>query len=375
MRTDLAEAFYNASGVTARNDPDNPASRFAVDRLSKPLARVLRPGMRALDLGCGAGRFTFAMEALGAVCTGIDCADVPLRHARQLAKRRDDRCVFCCGDVISLPFATQAFDLVLLADSIVEFSPEEIAAVSAEVCRGLRPNGLFCLSFMSDNAVPQRRSSFYTVPEQGAFEYHSYPWTATRTRETVGQSLDFAWAEELEENRHWMVFRKGPQSLQIRRMQEDDPPAMATAFADMNKPQTQYERYWRENLDGKRVTLVGLLDGKIVGYTNVIWESGYEAFRKQGIPEINDMNTVTGLRKNGIGTRMIEAAEEVVLRAGKRVIGIGVGVTPDYAIAQSLYPKLGYVSDGTGIHPDRWGGCMYSTKELNGEPEENGRRT
>jgi GNAT superfamily N-acetyltransferase len=159
------------------------------------------------------------------------------------------------------------------------------------------------------------------------------------------------------------------QRLLIRPMQQDDPPAMATAFADMHKSQGQFERYWDENVQGTRVTLVAVLEEKVVGYTNVIWEPDYPPFRQRGIPEIHDMNTVTHLRKNGIGTRMIKAAEQRVRQAGKRVIGIGVGVTPDYAIAQALYPKLGYVSDGTGVHPDPWGGCMYSSKELDEEAE------
>ncbi|MEI7881763.1 MAG: GNAT family N-acetyltransferase [bacterium] len=162
------------------------------------------------------------------------------------------------------------------------------------------------------------------------------------------------------------------QRLLIRRMLEDDPSAIAAAFADMNKTTKQYERYWKENVEGKRITLVALFDGRVVGYTNVIWEPDYEPFSQNNVPEINDMNTVTRLRKNGIGTRMILAAEELVRKAGRRAIGIGVGVTPDYAIAQSLYPKLGYVSDGTGIHPDEWGGCMYSTKTLIDDDAEQG---
>jgi len=154
------------------------------------------------------------------------------------------------------------------------------------------------------------------------------------------------------------------QSLQIRRMQADDPSALASVFAEMNKSRAQFERYWQENIEGKRVTLVALLDRRVVGYTNVIWESDYQPFRQQGIPEVNDMNTVTSLRRNGIGTCMLKAAEELVQQTSVRFIGIGVGVTPDYAIAQKLYPKLGYVSDGTGVHPDKWGGCMYSIKLL-----------
>ena len=156
-------------------------------------------------------------------------------------------------------------------------------------------------------------------------------------------------------------------SLQIRRMQADDPSALATVFADMNKSRVQFERYWQENIDGRRVTLVALLDGRVVGYTNVIWESDYESFRQQGIPEVNDMNTVTPLRGKGIGTRMLQAAEEPVRQKGMRFIGIGVGVTPDYAIAQKLYPNLGYVSDGTGVHPDKWGGSIYYVKDLRQE--------
>jgi hypothetical protein len=61
---------------------------------------------------------------------------------------------------------------------------------------------------------------------------------------------------------------------------------------------------------------------------------------------------------------MVEAAEQIVQQHGKTIIGIGVGGTPDYEIAQRLYPKLGYVYDGTGIHQDEWGGAMYLTKKL-----------
>jgi GNAT superfamily N-acetyltransferase len=153
-------------------------------------------------------------------------------------------------------------------------------------------------------------------------------------------------------------------TIRIRDMSADDPVSLAVAFADMNKMQEQFERYWQENLDEKRLTLIAEHEDRIVGYANLIWEPEYEPFRTQGIPEINDMNTVTMLRRNGIGSRMIASAEEIVRSRGKRIIGIGVGVTPDYAIAQSLYPNLGYIPDGTGVHPDKWGGCIYSTKKL-----------
>jgi len=115
------------------------------------------------------------------------------------------------------------------------------------------------------------------------------------------------------------------------------------------------------------VTLVAQLGANVVGSVNGIWEPDYEPFRKQRIPLIHDMITVTNLRKNGIGTRMIAAIEDLVWRSGRRAIGIGVGITPDYVIAQSLYSKLGYVLDGTEVHEDQWGGCRYAIKTIANE--------
>lgn len=61
---------------------------------------------------------------------------------------------------------------------------------------------------------------------------------------------------------------------------------------------------------------------------------------------------------------MIEVAEQIFRQSGKSVVGIGVGATPDYASAQRLYPKLGYVEDGSGLHEGEWGGGWYLTKTI-----------
>ena len=52
-------------------------------------------------------------------------------------------------------------------------------------------------------------------------------------------------------------------TLQIRPIHESDVPLLAAAFADMNKTREQYERYWQENVEGKRTTLVALLYGSV----------------------------------------------------------------------------------------------------------------
>lgn len=150
----------------------------------------------------------------------------------------------------------------------------------------------------------------------------------------------------------------------IRRMESTDIERLANAFASWNKPRDQYDRYWAENQAGSRVTLVALVDDEIAGYTNVLWRSDYAPFRAEDIPEINDMNVLEPYRRQGIATAMIAACEDLARVAGKPIMGIGVGVPPDYDNARRLYPRLGYVYDGRGVTPDEWGGAEYLTKQL-----------
>src|SRR5580698_470927 len=46
------------------------------------LAAATKPGVRALDLGCGGGDFTAALAEAGAIAVGVDVAEAALRRAR-----------------------------------------------------------------------------------------------------------------------------------------------------------------------------------------------------------------------------------------------------------------------------------------------------
>lgn len=154
----------------------------------------------------------------------------------------------------------------------------------------------------------------------------------------------------------------------IRRMTAEDVGGVARAFADFGKTRAQYERYFAEQGRGERVTLVAVAaaaGGRVVGYANVLWQSAYPHFRRGGVPEINDLNVVEQARCRGVATALIREAEAVVGVRGLAVVGIGVGLTPDYAAARRLYPKLGYVPDGRGVHSDPpWDDAVYLTKTL-----------
>ena len=135
----------------------------------------------------------------------------------------------------------------------------------------------------------------------------------------------------------------------------------------MSKRREQYVRYFEGQQVGERVTLVAFSGGRVIGYTNVLWQSAYAHFSESGIPEVNDLNVIEPFQNRGVGRALIREAERVAAGRGKLVVGIGVGQTPDYAAAQHLYPKLGYVPDGHGIHPTQYGDVLYFTKRLGGD--------
>ncbi len=66
------------------------------------------PGMRLLDVGCGAGKAAQRAAALGARVAGIDAAPLLLEIARERVPAGD----FRVSDLEDLPFAAASFDVV-----------------------------------------------------------------------------------------------------------------------------------------------------------------------------------------------------------------------------------------------------------------------
>jgi GNAT superfamily N-acetyltransferase len=138
--------------------------------------------------------------------------------------------------------------------------------------------------------------------------------------------------------------------LVIRPLAPSDPPVIAAAFAAIgwSKPREQYERYLAAQAAGRRHVWVAWVKEELAGYVTLRWESSYPPFRAEGIPEIQDFNVLPAFRRRGIGSALLDAAEAEAA-ARTRVVGIGVGLDPDYGPAQRLYVLRGYVPDGRGI--------------------------
>ena len=212
---------YNAAGVHPTTDPDNPRSQFAVDRYEDYLRRLIKPGMRALDLGCNAGRFTFAMEDMGAIATGIDFAEIPLRHAKEVAQKRKSRCQFNIGDIAAPPYKENAFDLALLPQNNIYLSYQMLECLTVQLKEILSDNGIF-LVIMHDELVkrageetlPDRYDvqtgsvgGSRTIPDKGTYASPSYFWTVAFAKHIIEKHFVLEDIEQIEENRFMLVFR------------------------------------------------------------------------------------------------------------------------------------------------------------------------
>jgi GNAT superfamily N-acetyltransferase len=146
------------------------------------------------------------------------------------------------------------------------------------------------------------------------------------------------------------LFDKNFEEFFIRPFMEFDIPTMVEKFAKANwlKSEDLFKKYWNEQEDGERLVWLAFYQGEFAGYTTLKWESSYQPFKNQAIPEIMDLNILPEYRRRGIGSHLLEIAEKA---ASKRsdIVGIGCGLYEDYGNAQKLYIKSGYTPDGNGI--------------------------
>jgi SAM-dependent methyltransferase len=113
--------------------------RFVLDE--PMLARLeARRFARALDVGCGEGRFCRMLQARGIPTVGIDPTGTLLERARLLDASGDYR----LGRAEALDFPNATFDLVISYLTLVDI-PDVVAAV-AEMTRVLAPGGTLLIA-------------------------------------------------------------------------------------------------------------------------------------------------------------------------------------------------------------------------------------
>lgn len=105
------------------------------------LGRVQGRGFqRALDVGCGEGRFCRLLQAAGIAATGID----PTRDLLQQAIKRDPSGSYRLARAEALPFAAASFDLVVSYLTLIDIA--DFRAALGEMSRVLRPGGTLLIA-------------------------------------------------------------------------------------------------------------------------------------------------------------------------------------------------------------------------------------
>ena len=121
-------------------------SRRAI--LDQAVGQILKDirGKDILDLGCGEGRYCRVLQQRGANVTGVDPVPQFISHARSL----DSVSTYMEGKAEELPFADNAFDVILSYLSIVDISDLETA--SQEIARVIRNQGQLVIATISNIA-------------------------------------------------------------------------------------------------------------------------------------------------------------------------------------------------------------------------------
>lgn len=145
------------------------------------LARVaaLAPG-RALDVGCGEGRFCRLLRARGFATVGVDPTEALLAEAR----RRDPGGDYRAGRAEALDFADGSFDLVVSYLTLIDI--QDAAAAIAGMARVLAPGGTLLIANLAAHVTAGAPEGWVTGPD------------GTRR---------FIIDDYLEERAHWAAWR------------------------------------------------------------------------------------------------------------------------------------------------------------------------
>lgn len=141
--------------------------------------------------------------------------------------------------------------------------------------------------------------------------------------------------------------------LQLRKIKKADCKTISEAFKQqgVDKSTAQYIRYLAYQESGERDVIIATLNEEFAGYLTINWISGYQPFQEKGIPEIVDFNVLGKFQRMGIGTALMDEAEDRIKKVSDYA-GIGFGITQDYGAAQILYFNRNYKPDGRGLVKD-----------------------
>jgi ubiquinone/menaquinone biosynthesis C-methylase UbiE/uncharacterized protein YbaR (Trm112 family) len=157
-------SFLSAQGLTDQDDRErsmrdeesvwyDPMFEGYTNAVEVPAAvrRVGRPDGVVLDVGCGTGRITEALVALGRPVIAVDYSEACLR--RMLDRTVGAPVLAVQSDIRRLPIKDGAISATTCIETYSQFRPEDRARILAEFRRVLTPDGCLSISAFNYNAV------------------------------------------------------------------------------------------------------------------------------------------------------------------------------------------------------------------------------
>lgn len=146
-----------------------------------------------------------------------------------------------------------------------------------------------------------------------------------------------------------MIYYKDDEIV-IRNMESQDAQIITNEeiAQGWNATVDKYKMRLRDQREGKAISLVAVYKGQIAGYNNVYINAPWGPFGNQGYCEIVDFGVLEKYRCKGIGTKLMDVAENIASEYADLVY-LGVGLYTSYGNAQRMYVKRGYIPDGSGV--------------------------
>ena len=139
MRTD--NGWYDSADawITDQGEHGDFGRRYVLDPVMVPRALACKP-TRALDVGCGEGRFCRVLRDRGIDTVGLDPTPALLATARA----RDTTGTYVEGLAEHLPFDDASFDLVVSYLTLIDIP--DVQAAIREMARVLAPGGTLLIA-------------------------------------------------------------------------------------------------------------------------------------------------------------------------------------------------------------------------------------
>ena len=137
--------------------------------------------------------------------------------------------------------------------------------------------------------------------------------------------------------------------LLIRAMRESDAGIIYDTYLSYgwHPNRAVYERYFREQCEGKRITFAAEYNGALAGHVSLVF-TPEEPYPFEGMPLISDLCVFFHLHNMGIATALLDCLESKAAEQYDAVC-LAVGCHSGYGAAQRLYVKRGYIFDGSGV--------------------------